>query len=187
MPRLFIAIPVPRALRERLAFMQDGIPGARWVKPENMHITLTFIGEVDEDTAKAADEALASVRMPPFAVRLKGTGRFGRGARARLVWIGVEHAGALHKLKEATDRALARRRVPYAERRYIPHLTLARLKSDSGPAAAAFVRKHSLFSTPPFDVTRFCLVKSHPTNNGSDYEVLREYPLEPSEASGTGR
>src|SRR5690606_23984134 len=47
MPRLFIAIPVPRALRERLAFMQDGIPGARWVKPENMHITLTFIGEVD--------------------------------------------------------------------------------------------------------------------------------------------
>src|ERR1700745_3355599 len=97
MLRLFVGIEFPPELKLRLSLLETGIPGARWVDPGNLHLTLRFIGEVDEGMASDIDAALARIRAPGFAVTLAGAGCFG-GERARVLWVGGEDSPPLvHK------------------------------------------------------------------------------------------
>lgn len=84
MIRLFVGLALPDAVRDRLATLQNGVPGARWVPPETFHVTLRFVGEIDEDVAADLDAELATLSAPAVPVRLRGLSRFGdkRGARA---------------------------------------------------------------------------------------------------------
>lgn len=177
MIRLFAGLSIPVLLRQRLTTLQGGIPGARWQERENFHITLAFIGDVDERTAEAADEALAQVRTEPFELRLEGTGSFSTGSKLTALWIGVSHSEVLHRLKEKTDRALQRAGVPFDNRKYTPHVTLAHLRGAGEGKVAEFMQAHNLFRTEPFQVDEFLLYRSHQTKNGSAYEPVAEYPL----------
>jgi 2'-5' RNA ligase len=177
MLRLFTAIALPENLSARLALLQGGVSGAAWVAPEKYHITLTFLGETDEDAAERADEALASVRVPAFSLRLQGCGVFSKGARAESLWLGVEKNDALHRLHDKIARALEEARVDFEKRKYTPHLTLARLKHPDEAKLADFLKGHAAFSGEAFTVDSFSIYHSRQTKGGSVYEELQAYPL----------
>lgn len=177
MLRLFAGLSLPILLRQRLTVMQGGIEGARWTERDNFHITLTFIGEIDEGAAAHADEALSSIRMEKFSLRLKGTGSFAQGKWPKVLWIGVEESEPLRRLKDKIDRALRSAQIPFESRKYTPHVTMARLKNPDEAKVAEFMQQHNLFSTEAFEVDEFILYHSHLTKNGPVYEPVREYPL----------
>lgn len=178
MVRLFTGLSLPILLRQRLALLQGGLDGARWTDRENYHITLTFIGNVDAATAEAAHDALAAIRTEPFSLELKGTGSFAQGDDLKVLWVGVERNEVLFRLKEKIDRALEKADVPFENRKYVPHVTLARFRHAHDEAKiAAFMAAHNLFSGDPFEVNEFILYRTHQTKNGSAYEEVAAYPL----------
>lgn len=97
MIRLFVGLALPEGLRERLTGLRGQVPGARWVPPENLHITLRFIGEVDEAAAADLDMALARVDVPPLEVAVGGVGHFASRGLVRSLWAGVDRDTALDR------------------------------------------------------------------------------------------
>lgn len=177
MLRLFTGIRLPPSLCQHLHRLHGGIEGARWTHIDDYHVTLSFIGNVDEATAEDIDEALADIRVPSFNLTLKGTGIFSKGDNAGYLWMGVEHNEALHRLKEKVDRALESRHLPVDKRKYTPHVTMARLKNSDNAKIAEFMQAHNLFASAPFAVDEFILYQSHNGKEGARYEELATYPL----------
>ncbi len=179
MIRLFAAVPLPWEIQERLSDLAAGLPGARWVPPENMHITLRFIGEVDRGTADDIDGLLSGVRAPAFELSFAGVGTFGSGRQVRAAWIGVEKSEALHHLRDKVESAAVRAGLEPERRKFTPHVTLARFKKASpGSHLARWIEAHGGFSAGPFDVDRFTLFQSHLGREGAHYEAVAEYPLD---------
>ena len=176
MIRLFVGIALPAELRLRLSLLCTGLPGARWVDAGNLHLTLRFIGEVDEGVASDIDATLARIRAPRFAVTLAGTGCFG-GDRPRLLWVGVESSDALLQLHDRIEAALRRAGLAPETRRYSPHVTLARLKQVAIPRLQEFLSANALFRATPILVDRFSLIASYPTKSNAIYEDQADYRL----------
>src|SRR5262249_26339271 len=141
MIRLFTAIELPESLRERLALMQGGVPGARWLGDEQLHLTLRFIGEGYENVAHDIDDALVGLRAPAFTLELAAVGEFG-GKVPRALWAGVRTNAALIHLQKKIETALQRLGLPAEERKYSPHVTLARLKGSPREKVAEFLAHH---------------------------------------------
>jgi len=177
MIRLFVALPLPEELRLRIALLAGGIPGANWVAGENLHLTLRFVGEVDEGTADDIDSALLAVRAPGFAVELAGVGHFGDAGAARALYLGVERNPALAHLQERVEAAVVRAGCEPERRRFTPHVTLARLKRAPTGRVRDFVAGNALFRLPPFTADRFALYSSHRARAGADYREEAAYPL----------
>jgi RNA 2',3'-cyclic 3'-phosphodiesterase len=173
MLRLFVGIDLPPEIKLRLSLLCTGVPGARWVDAGNLHVTLRFIGEVDEGMAADIDEALAPIRAPRFALALAGVGHFG----TRMLWAGVERNPALLHLHEKIESAIVRTGFEPEGRRYAPHVTLARLKGPPDPRLHGFLAAHALFRAEPFPVERFSLVASYLTKSGAIYEDQADYEL----------
>ncbi len=173
MLRLFVGIAHPPELKLRLSLICSGVPGARWVDPGNYHLTLRFIGEVDEGVASDIDAALLQIRAPRFAVSLAGIGRFGD----RMLWAGVDKSPPLVHLRDKVESALVRLGLPAETRRYAPHVSLARLRNASEAKLQAFIGEHALFRAAPFEVEHFSLVASYLTKSGSIYEDQADYKL----------
>ena len=108
MIRLFVALALPPAIKDQLADLSGGIPGARWVPPENYHLTLRFIGEVESWQAQDVDDALANIRARPFELSLRGLGTFEKAGRISALWVGVEKTEALAFLQAKVETALQR-------------------------------------------------------------------------------
>lgn len=108
MIRLFVALDLPWALRDRLTGLAGGLRGARWVPPENYHLTLRFIGEVPPWRADEVDHALASLRAPGFVLTLTGLGVFEKAGRAVALWVGAERNPGLDHLRGKIETALQR-------------------------------------------------------------------------------
>jgi 2'-5' RNA ligase len=176
MIRLFVALALPDGIAESLQRLQSGVPGARWNTREQLHLTLRFIGEVDERDANAIDETLTTISAPRFTLELKGVGSFG-GKSPRALWAGVVANEALIHLQRKIESAIQRLGFPAEERKYTPHVTLARLRAAPAGAVMDYVADHSLYSSGPFEVTEFALFSSRLTSNGSIYVVEQEYPL----------
>ncbi len=181
MIRLFVAVPLPEDARARLAGLCAGVRGAKWVAPENLHLTLRFIGEVDEETAADIDAALSKVRAPAFEVTLEGVGHFGSRKRARALWAGVADNSRLGHLHDKVEAALVRARLEPEGRKFSPHVTLARFKNTSARRVTAFVAQHGLFRAGPFPVGAFTLYSSFLSKGGAIYAPEAAYPLEPAD------
>jgi len=173
MLRLFVGIALPPELKLRISLLANGVPGARWVDPGNYHLTLRFIGEVDEGVAGDIDAALAQLRAPRFEVSLAGVGHFGD----RMLWVGVEKNPPLVHLRDKVESALVRLGLPPETRRYAPHVTLARLRNSSAAKLQSFIETNALFRADAFRVDRFSLVASYLTKSGAIYEDQADYPL----------
>ena len=128
MIRLFVAVPLPAVLRQSLVAISTGVPGARWTQPDNLHLTLRFIGEVAEPDFHDIAEVLSFVDGRPFQVRVRGVGQFGDRKRARVLWAGVEPNDELQRLRTRIDNLLGRVGIEPEGRKFTPHVTLARLK-----------------------------------------------------------
>ena len=176
MIRLFVALEIPEQVRTRMALLQGGVPGARWASDEQMHLTLRFIGEVDENVAHDIDDALAGIRAPAFALELAGVGEFG-GKNPRALWAGVRANEALMHLQKKVETALQRLGLPAEERKFSAHVTLARLRAAPQEKVVQFLTHHALFASGPFQVDHFVLFSSHLGSGGSVYHAERNYPL----------
>jgi 2'-5' RNA ligase len=174
--RLFVALEIPREVRQRLAALQGGVPGARWASDGRMHLTLRFIGEVDENVAHDVDDALAGIRAPSFVLELAGVGEFG-GKKPRALWAGVRANDALLHLQKKVETALQRIGLPPEERKFSAHVTLARMRAAPREKVVQFLTHHALFAGGPFAVENFVLFSSHLGSGGSVYHQERVYPL----------
>ncbi|HEY4263999.1 MAG TPA: RNA 2',3'-cyclic phosphodiesterase [Micropepsaceae bacterium] len=176
MIRLFVALELPETVRDRLTALEGGVPGARWAGDEQLHLTLRFIGEVDENVANDIDDALAGIRTPAFALELAGVGEFG-GKKPRALWAGVRANDALLHLQRKIETALQRIGLPAEERKFSPHVTLARMHSAPQEKIVQFLTQHALFASGPFPVDRFVLFSSQLGSGGSVYHAERIYKL----------
>lgn len=176
--RLFVALPIPDAIAFDLEGMAYGLPGARPVPPENLHITLRFIGEVDGGLARDIDASLSEIAMPSFPVSLSGVGCFGDGRKTRSIWVGVEPSPELLRLREKVENAIRRAGAQPERRKFRPHVTLARFKGQPGEKLARFISAHALHRSPVFTADHFTLFSSHLAREGAIYTPEAEYPLE---------
>ena len=144
---------------------------------EAFHITLRFVGDVQEPAADDLDEALAEISAPAFDLELARVGHFGEGADIHAVWAGVEDSAPLRRLQKAHESAARAAGLKPETRVYTPHVTLAYLKKPAVPEVGAWIQTHNLLRSPTFHVDRFGLYSSWQTSAGSVYRLEREYPL----------
>lgn len=176
MPRLFTGLEIPSETALRLSMLRGGLRGARWIDPENYHITLRFIGDIDERTADEVVNALDRVRRNPVEVRLDGLGVFGNG-KPHCVWSGVRLTPELAELQSEQERILQRLHLPAERRKYIPHVTLARCKTSTNEDVARWLSERGDFQAPPFVAGRFVLFSAKASVGGGPYLVEEAYPL----------
>lgn len=179
MIRLFVGIELPEAVRERLAVLCSGVPGARWISPENMHLTLRFIGEVENGQAEDIDAALMRLRAPSFEITLDGVGFFGKPSAARVLWAGVRKCEKLMRLQAKIETALQMSGLRPEERKFSAHITLARLKGAPFLRVQRFLAHNADFLAGPIAVDRFALFSSFRSASGAIYTAEAEYPLLP--------
>ena len=177
MPRLFSGLEIPPDVAQRLSSLRGGIEGARWVDPGNYHVTLRFIGDVDNATADRFDEALERIAGRPFVMALDGVGAFG-GRKPRAVWAGVTANGALGELRRANEHAAQKAGLQPETRNFHPHVTLARLRGAKTDAVARYLGERGSFLSEPFEVKRFVLFSSRDSRGGGPYVIERSYSLE---------
>ncbi len=122
MLRLFVGLALPDGVIARLAIMCSGLPGAQWIEPRNMHITLRFIGEVEESVAEELDLRLAGIEAEAFSLELAGLGMFGAGPKARALWVGVGASQALSHLHAKIESAAVRTGCAPEGRKFTPHV-----------------------------------------------------------------
>ena len=176
--RLFVALDLPWSAREQLAALSgSGIPGAKWVPPENYHLTLRFIGEVPGHVARDVDDALLNLRTRVFSLTLAGIGVFAKGGVSQALWAGVERTPQLDHLRNKIETALQRCGLEPERRRFQPHVTLARLDYPAEAKVAAFVQAHNLFRTEPMPVEHFTLFSSLLCRDHAVYTPEAEYEL----------
>lgn len=182
MPRLFTALEVPPHVAESLSRLRGGIPGARWIDVENYHITLRFLGDVDDAFARDAANALSFIRRPEVTVTLDQLVSFG-GDKPRAIVARVRPDPALLEMQAEQERLMRRLGAPPEPRKYAPHVTLARLRNTSAGAVAAYLGARGYFPPIKFTAEHFVLYSSRDSVGGGPYIVEAEYPLlEPREA-----
>jgi 2'-5' RNA ligase len=178
MPRLFVAIDPPGGIRERLGALCCGLPGARWVEPEQLHLTLRFIGDVDGSVLIRTQEALAEVRAEAFPLQLEGIGFFPPRGSPRVVWVGIRKNEQLLRLHNRIESVLVRAGLAPEDRKYSPHITLARLKNTQAARIGAYLAQHGLFISEIFRVNEFLLYSSVLNSRGARHYIEEGYPLD---------
>jgi 2'-5' RNA ligase len=190
--RLFVAVNFPSRLRHRIArqcrpLREAGIP-ARWVEPDQVHLTLKFIGEIPAGRVDVLGEALIQMagRFRPFNLRFGPIGAFPSPRRPRVVWLGVEPTPELRFIKDDLERGLAEVGVPREQRPYQPHITLGRAPRDA--EAGEFRRLEEVARTlrvsEEYRVTHLDLMQSRLEPSGAVHTVLRVARLGIEDSSG---
>jgi 2'-5' RNA ligase len=177
MPRLFTAIEIPEAIRLRLSLIRAPLGGAKWIEPEDMHITVRFVGDIDGRAADEFVDFLAGVRARPFPVTIGGIGAFG-GRDPRVLWAGVKAGEPLEALYRANDRAARGAGLEPEGRAFKPHVTMARMRGGRQQPVARFLEENGGLCTDPFTVTRFVLLSARPGSGGGPYVVEADFPFE---------
>jgi len=146
MKRLFVGLPLPESLTAKLIPMMDGLPGARWVATEDLHLTLRPIGVVDDHQVAILDEALGSIERSAIDLQVSGCGIFAQKRGPEAVWLGVLATPSLTDLQASVERAAVRAGLAPEEKRFRPHITLARVDvSVPAQKLQSFVAGHTLF------------------------------------------
>jgi 2'-5' RNA ligase len=176
MPRLFTALEIPRNAAMSLSLLRGGLPGARWIDVENYHITLRFIGDVDNRTADEVVDRLDRIERPEFQIRLDSIGAFG-SKKPHSVWAGVTPTPDMFALQGEIERICQRIGLPPDPRKFMPHVTLARLKSSRVDDVVHYLSGRGNFQTSPFLVSRFVLLSSRESVGGGPYLTEEVFPL----------
>ena len=193
--RLFLALDIPDAIRERIARFIEGVsgfaPDARWAKPESLHVTLKFIGEQPDSAVEQIKQALSTIEPSSPEIHFRGYGFFPTAKSPRVFWIGLQAGPQLVSLAAQIDDKMASLGIPKEDRAFSPHLTLARSAGGSGNPRRSktdapnriFQRlqeKLSILSTPEFGTMtprEFFLYQSQLSPKGSKYTKLAAFDL----------
>jgi RNA 2',3'-cyclic 3'-phosphodiesterase len=177
MPRLFTGIEIPAEIGLALSSFRGGLPGARWVDPENYHITLRFIGDIDERMAEDVTSVLGERRQrAPISITIDGLDSFG-GGKPRAVFARISGNGELSELQGEQERLLRQVGLAPETRKFTPHVTLARLKHVSPIDVADYIATRGHFPKLTFTADRFALYSSRASLGGGPYIVEAAYPL----------
>ena len=176
MPRLFTGLEIPAVLSDSLSLLRGGLPGARWIDPENYHLTLRFMGDVDDDVAQEIEWLLGKVRREDFELRIDGLQSFG-GRKPRAIVATVAPSQPVMELQAEHERLMQRVGLEPEGRKYTPHVTLARLRDTSPVQVAEYLTARGAFRSVPFEVSRFVLFSSRASVGGGPYVIEAAYPL----------
>jgi 2'-5' RNA ligase len=175
--RLFVALTLPAAIRQTLAATACPVPGITWTRPEQLHLTLRFLGDVPAPQIEAMSERLAAIRVSEFVLPLEGLGTFPPHSQPRVVWLGVGSGHPrLFQLRQRLDDALLAGGVQFDVRTFHPHVTLGRCPS-AAPGLAAWLHQHRDFTAPPFRVEAFDLYASELRPTGAIHTLKQRFPL----------
>ncbi len=182
MPRLFTGLEVPRLLADQLALLQSGLPdgpsGVRWIERADLHITLRFIGDVEQTVAREIVSALDRVQRGPLTLSLDGLGAFG-GNSPRSVFARIAPNPELNAMQGEQERLMQRLGLPAEKRNFIPHITLARCRGQQPGAVAHWLSQRGGIMNITFEVERFVLYSARDSVGGGPYVVEEDYPLIP--------
>jgi 2'-5' RNA ligase len=183
MPRLFTAIELPDEISDELYRLRMPLPGARWLKPENYHVTLRFAGDIGNTQAREFVANLAMIETDGFELRVCGLGAFG-GDEPRSIFAEIEPQPQLEELARAHEKAARNAGLPLDTRAFKPHVTLARLKHSNAEAVARFLTRYSGYRSEPFFVARTVLMSSRPGVGGGPYGIEDRFPMRGMEFLG---
>ena len=187
--RLFVALEPPEPVRRRLAAVADALrrgagraaDDVRWVRPENVHLTIQFLGAVPEERVGAVEQALrdAAAGARPLSLTLRGAGGFPNARRPRVLWAGLEgDVAALAALAADLGARLAKLGFPPEERAFSPHLTLGRARDGRGaPGLAGALARAGETDVTPWRAAELVLFESHLSPHGPRYEAIARAPL----------
>jgi 2'-5' RNA ligase len=176
MPRLFTALELPDTVVDQLMLARGGVVGARWLEPEDYHVTLRFIGDIDARGAHDVAETLGDIRRPKAMVRLDTLSWFG-GDKPRAIVAKVRADPALMDLQAEQERRLRRIGLEPETRKYTPHVTLARLRGVAQAAVADYLAMRVALMAPAFTAERFVLYSARYGTGGGPYVIEAAYPL----------
>lgn len=178
-PRLFAGIEVPSAAGMKLASLRGGLIGARWIEPGDYHITLRFIGDIDDRTADEIDGMMTQIRPRQLRLRLTSLDCLG-GDKPHSLVARVEMTRELAELQADVDRAIRKAGVISDKRRFEPHVTIARVKGMSPFTLANYLAAVGYFEPLAFEADRFVLYSARASVGGGPYLVETTYPLAPA-------
>jgi 2'-5' RNA ligase len=179
MIRAFLGIDLPLFVRGACQVQQFLLPLPRKVDPENLHLTLVFLGNCPEPALDAAHEGFQALRLRGFPLVLQGLGLFGK-AKPHSAWAGVGPSAQLTQLQAKVETIARRAGCPVEARNFVPHVTLGRFSPPAPLDAARLERAVALgsgFRTEPWEVSELTLWESHLSLGGPRYNVLARYPL----------
>ena len=168
---------MPALVRERLQLLCCDLPGARWANPDQLHLTVRFIGEVEEPVFEEIREELGRVHVEPFDLEIHGVGHFPPRGQAKALWAGIAPSEPLQLLHGRVERALVRAGLPPEGRNFAPHITLGRLRGAPARAVASFLAQNGLLRAGPIRVDRFWLYSSQLSAKHAVHRPEAEYPL----------
>jgi 2'-5' RNA ligase len=177
--RLFIALTLPPGVRATLAHLAQPLPGVTWSRPDQLHVTLRFLGEVaTDDLLERVTKRLATVQVAPFILPIEGIGTFPPNRPPRILWIGTGSGHPrLFQLRQRVDDALLAAGLPLEVRTFHPHITLARCTGDAAPALTHWVHARRDAVAPPFRVEAFDLYASELRPTGAVHTLRHRFPL----------
>ncbi|MEN8134622.1 MAG: RNA 2',3'-cyclic phosphodiesterase [Thermodesulfobacteriota bacterium] len=177
MTRLFVAIDPPPSHRLQIKSICRGLPGARWIKPEQIHLTLRFIGEVDGNLFRQIIDELAAIKTEPLTLKIKGIGHFPPRRSPRVIWLGLEQNDSLVQLRNRIERSLTLIGLKAEGRKFAAHITIARLKNTPINKIKDFLAANYHYELPPFKVKEFNLFSSTLNSSGATHQIEASYPL----------
>ncbi|GGH30102.1 RNA 2',3'-cyclic phosphodiesterase [Alsobacter metallidurans] len=176
MPRLFTGLEVPPEVASALASLRGGLVGARWIDVENYHVTLRFMGDIDDHYARDVYHMLADVRRRPITLTIDGLTTFG-GDKPRALVARIKPEQALIEFQAEQERIVRRAGLPPEKRKFTPHVTLARLRDTTPWHVADFLAGQGHVPSRSFTANRFVLFSSRASTGGGPYVVEAAYPL----------
>ena len=178
MTRIFLALRLDDITRALISGLGGQVPGARPVPADQLHLTLRFVGDVDGATFQDIREQLRELSAPPISLSISGVGHFPPRGQPRVLWAGVEPSGELIILRNKVNRILKLCDISPEQRKFHPHITLARLKNSSPHRVARFLAQNSLLRTPLLTVRQLTLFSSILSPKGAVHTIEEEYPLQ---------
>ncbi|SRR6266481_1694835 len=182
--RVFVALDIPGEIRARIAEYVERVrgyaPGARWVKPESLHVTLKFVGEVNAPLLRQMKDALRPVKASPFEVKFEGIGYFPGPKSARVFWAGIDAPDSLAYLASSIDGQLQPLGVTPEKAAYRPHLTLARAGTASTQSLRLLQKQLEAEPSPHFGTMtahEYYLYQSTLSPQGARYARLERFAL----------
>ena len=177
MIRLFIALPLPSKISSKLAILNQTISCARAIPEHQLHLTLRFIGEVDYLQFQEIKAGLSELKHPPFTISVKGVGHFPPRGNPKVIWAGIDPQDEVRHLRNRVNKILRQCNVEPKQRKFYPHITLARLKNSSPQKIKNFLELNSLLQSPPFVIDKCCLFSSQLHHDGAKHTIENEYFL----------
>lgn len=189
--RLFAGLELPTDTRQALTNVRSDIKGARWQSASQLHLTLCFMGNLDDEQLPTIYDALSGLEVSAFTVAIRGVGLFGSSQHPKNLWAGVADDGALAALQEQVRSRLVPLELDLQQRPFQPHITLARfrwrrtrqhsVRQDRKQVATGlndFLRHYENVSFPPFEVNHVSLFNSTRRPDGSHYQVIGRFPAD---------